>query len=156
MNFQVNEPYRDMNLIEPGLYLGNIYSAKSLETLSSLKVTHVLALLESFEYYTKLEGIEYLTIEIDDCPSCRIIDYLPEALRFISNALKVGSIIVHCAAGVSRSASVVIAYIMVKYSLRYEEAVQIVRSKRSCVWPNQGFQSQLLSINIEDYKQYLV
>lgn len=49
-----------------------------------------------------------------------------------------GAVLVHCYFGVSRSATVVIAYIMKKYGLSYSEAFEKVKAKRSIVYPNQG------------------
>lgn len=53
-------------------------------------------------------------------------------------------VIVHCHAGISRSASVVIAYIM-KYRMKsFKEALDIVRGARSIVEPNIGFTATLI------------
>ena len=52
-------------------------------------------------------------------------------------------ILVHCAAGVSRSASFVIAYLMKSRGLSFWEAHNLVKSKRSIVRPNSGFVRQL-------------
>ena len=49
-------------------------------------------------------------------------------------------IFVHCAMGVSRSASCVIMYIMKKFRIGFEDALEFVRTKRSIVEPNEGFQ----------------
>ena len=51
--------------------------------------------------------------------------------------------LVHCAAGVSRSASVVVAYLMYKKGLSLDDALDFVKSKRECVDPNFGFREQL-------------
>ena len=50
---------------------------------------------------------------------------------------------VHCAAGISRSSTILISYIMRKYGVNYEEAYKIVKAKRSCIQPNSGFEKQL-------------
>ena len=54
-----------------------------------------------------------------------------------------GKVFIHCKAGVSRSATITIAYLMKKYKLTYEEALMYVRSKRSIICPNAGFVKQL-------------
>lgn len=150
-----DEPCDNLNEIEPNLHLGCYSSAQNQEPMQRLGVTHVLALLDSFLSYRKYDGIQYMTIEIDDSPSVSIIDYLPEAIRFISEGQKHGAVIVHCLAGVSRSASIVIGYLMVKYSLRFDDAKSLVKSKRPCIWPNFGFEQQLSNIEIDYYKQFL-
>ena len=48
-------------------------------------------------------------------------------------------ILLHCAAGVSRSASFTIAFLMKENKLSYEDAKEFVKSKRKCILPNTGF-----------------
>ena len=43
----------------------------------------------------------------------------------------------------SRSATIACAYLMKKYRLSYDEALERLRSKRPCVYPNPGFATQL-------------
>jgi atypical dual specificity phosphatase len=52
-------------------------------------------------------------------------------------------VLVHCLAGVSRSATIVIAYLLATTAMTAEEATEFVRSKRSIVRPNYGFTKQL-------------
>jgi hypothetical protein len=54
-----------------------------------------------------------------------------------------GNVLVHCYAGVSRSASIVIAYLMHKHKISLLDAMKLVKSKRSCISPNVGFLLQL-------------
>ena len=86
--------------------------------------------------------------EIDD--SCRqnIIQYFGECLNFIKGNEK---ILVHCMAGVSRSATIVIAYLMWNQKLKFEEALKKVKEKRPIVDPNEGFVKQL-----EIFEKYLI
>jgi len=58
-----------------------------------------------------------------------------------------GSVLVHCMAGISRSTSLIIYYLMRKYALSYDQAYQIVKKGRSIIQPNIGFESQLRSFD---------
>lgn len=49
----------------------------------------------------------------------------------------------HCQAGVSRSASIVIAYVMFKLKLKFEDALNYVKERREFIYPNEGFILQL-------------
>ena len=145
-----------MHLIEEGLHLGSLNAGQNLELLRQNNVTKVLAFLDTFRYVPKFEGIEYVQIELPDSDGADLLQHLPKAIEFISNAQKNGeNVLVHCAAGVSRSASIVIGYIMVKYSYDFETAKVFVKTRRGCIWPNPGFRQQFSSINVEDYKRYL-
>jgi hypothetical protein len=55
-----------------------------------------------------------------------------------------GTVFVHCYAGVSRSAAIVIAYMMQEHSMNMFEALHFVKQKRNSVFPNAGFQRQLM------------
>ncbi len=52
-------------------------------------------------------------------------------------------ILVHCVSGISRSASIVIAYIMDKYKMNYDQAFSYVKTKRTTIRPNTNFVEQL-------------
>jgi protein-tyrosine phosphatase len=71
------------------------------------------------------------------------------SFNFIDNALlNNGRVLVHCFAGKSRSASIVIGWLMKNEKMSYENALQYVRNYRPCVEPNLGFCCQL--------KKYLI
>lgn len=82
--------------------------------------------------------------------------HIEGALRFINEGRKNGeNVLVHCAAGISRSSTIVVAYMMAKYGIEFDEAVQRVRSKRGCICPNTGFESQLKSIGVQTLRSYI-
>lgn len=147
---------RDMDMIEEKLYLGNFDSTFKEQRLKSLGITHILGVMESFNFYRKFEGITYMQIEIYDFPKANILKHIPSSLTFISQAMQSGKVLVHCQMGISRSASIVASYIMVSRSLEFRPAIELIRQSRPCVYPNEGFQKQLSSIDVNDYKQYLV
>ncbi|XP_048481610.1 dual specificity protein phosphatase MPK-4 [Plutella xylostella] len=155
-----------VDLIDDNLYLGNLACARDRDTLQRLGVTHLLtidvvplprAVLDT----TKLH-VEYL--KLADVPKEDLITHLPATNEYIKKAISNGgTVLVHCYFGVSRSAAVVIAYIMDKYKLRYDDAFTLVKGKRRFVAPNVGFVAQLklfghmgCEINKEDprFKQF--
>mmetsp|Transcript_19354 Transcript_19354/g.21532 ORF Transcript_19354/g.21532 Transcript_19354/m.21532 type:complete len:196 (-) Transcript_19354:52-639(-) len=151
--------------ILPGLYLGDMWKAKySAGILLKSGVTHVLPVGESmprpfpedFKYYPK-------RIEIDDSEVEDLLSHFDECIEWIDEALKDGKIYVHCAAGISRSATVVSAYVMKKQSISAAKAEEHVRSRREQIMPNKGFKKQLLLYEewgykvdktSEEYKEY--
>lgn len=147
---------KSINKIEEKLYLGSRKATFRAENLRTKGITHVLAVLDSFENYQQHEGITYLTISMYDVWDSNLTQYLPEVLRFISLAINTGKVFIHCQMGVSRSASFVASYLMVKYSISLGPAIKNIRKKRPCVCPNRSFQEQLSLIDVNEYKQYLV
>ena len=69
-----------------------------------------------------------------------LIKYFGECINFIDGDEKV---LVHCMAGASRSATIVIAYIMWKQKKTFKDALDFASKKRSSVYPNIGFKDQL-------------
>ena len=128
-----------INEITPQLYLGNNESAKDKEMLLQMEITHILVVgFYLHEYYP--DTFTYKTIEIEDNDKEQLIPLLIPAFEFIERAEKC---LVHCRAGISRSSSIVIAYIMFVGRLSYEEARKYVSSKRSEIEPNENFETQL-------------
>jgi len=67
-----------------------------------------------------------------------------ECAQFIDEGRKNGTVFVHCAAGISRSTTVVLAYLLLRsYSKTPEEGLQFIRKQRSFVAPNSGFWQQI-------------
>ncbi|XP_076058459.1 dual specificity protein phosphatase 19-like [Oratosquilla oratoria] len=129
--------------ILPKLILSSQDVAHDLDLLTRIKVTHILnvasGVLNLFEGW-----FTYKTVEVYDTPECRISNVFEECINFIHEAiLGGGCILVHCNAGVSRAASIVIAYLMKFYGMKYEEAFSHVKNKRGFIRPNIGFIAQL-------------
>ena len=60
--------------------------------------------------------------------------------------VRVGKVLVHCARGISRSATLALAFLMIKEGLTLVEAVEAVRRHRN-VLPNVGFLNQLCHLD---------
>jgi protein-tyrosine phosphatase len=93
-----------------------------------------------FKYPARFEQVKF---PLDDCESQKITNHFNEAYEFIEAQRKKTNVLVHCAAGISRSSAILISYMMRKYGLDYDIAFEMVRQKRSCVQPNSGFERQL-------------
>ncbi|CAB3258933.1 unnamed protein product [Arctia plantaginis] len=136
----------NVDLIEDGLYLGNLACARDYKMLEKLQITHILTIDVVPLPRTILDrtNLTFHYVKLADVPKEDLISHLPETNEFIKQAIADGGVVlVHCHYGVSRSAAVVIGYIMEKYGLCYEDAFILVKSKRRFVGPNVGFIAQL-------------
>lgn len=59
-----------------------------------------------------------------------IIQHFEKAFEFIDRNRKYTNVLVHCFLGISRSVSLVTAYLMKKYNLNFEKALWKIKSKR--------------------------
>ena len=137
----------DMDEIIPNLYLGNLESAKNIQKLKELNIKKVLTIMNyGAPSYSPEDNINHKIISIADMQTENIIKYFGECLNFIKGEEK---ILVHCMAGSSRSATVVIAYLMWKEKKSFHDELNFVNGKRFYIFPNPGFLSQLRTFEKE-------
>lgn len=143
-----HNPYHNhisIDSIEKNLYLGSLSAAKDVKTLKSHKITHILTIDTSPlpNYITSMKQLNTKFVRLNDYPAEDLLSHLDSCISFINDGLFRGRVLVHCFCGISRSASVIIAYMMKSYNLSYIEALEKVKSKRGIVYPNYGFIRQL-------------
>ncbi|XP_076858304.1 dual specificity protein phosphatase 19 isoform X2 [Brachyhypopomus gauderio] len=131
--------------VKPYLLLGSQDAAYDFGTLKKYKVTHILNVAYGVENAFP-DLFIYKTLSILDLPDTDIISHLQECAQFIDQAkAEKGAVLVHSNAGVSRSASVVIGYLMSREGQTFDGAFSLVKSVRPASCPNPGFLEQLKS-----------
>ena len=129
--------------IIPHLFLGSIGSASNLKELQKCKITHIVCCGENIKNFFS-DKFKYFNIPILDSDKEDIKKYFESSYKYIDEAIQnKGNVLVHCHAGVSRSSSFVIAYIMKSQKKKYDEVLDLVKSKRNKINPNPGFIQQL-------------
>ncbi|KAG5725674.1 putative rhodanese domain-containing dual specificity protein phosphatase [Termitomyces sp. T112] len=133
--------FPDVNeIVEDQIYLGNIGAAQSPETLKKLGTTHILSVCPEYPS----TGPNHFSIPIEDWEHENILIHLPATCQFIESALSCNSkILVHCLIGMSRSATVVAAYLMKTRKMTRATAIKFIKQRRPEVHPNYGFIKQL-------------
>lgn len=138
-------PVRDFDAQEivPNLFLGDVYAAHNTKELKKRNITHIVTCTVGVAPPFP-ETFQYKHLKILDCAAETINEHFAETSSFIASALEEGGrVLVHCIRGVSRSATIVCAYLMTAYKISHIEAVRRVRSKRPIARPNYGFMMQL-------------
>jgi protein-tyrosine phosphatase len=125
--------------IEEGVFITNFFGAKDKKKLRNQQITHILVC--AAELPTPFTGeFTYHQLPLRDNTNFPIQNYFEEGLKFISEAkAQGGKVLLHCAAGSSRSGTFAIAYKMKTQNLGYDEAAEKVISLRPIVQPNPGF-----------------
>jgi len=132
------------NFVEKSLYIGNYHTVMDKAILKEYKITHIVSILDIPFNIPYPEDFKYLKINIEDVPYADLLQYFPSAFSFIDNAINEnGNVFIHCGAGMSRSATVMISYLMASKKIDYYTAYNIVRKARPIINPNEGFILQL-------------
>ncbi|XP_037545299.1 dual specificity protein phosphatase 16 [Nematolebias whitei] len=132
-----------LSVILPRLYLG-AESDVTQEQLASLGISYVLNVSRCSPQPSFLPRSRYLRIPIDDSLWDNLLPWIPQALHFIDAAMSSGaSVLVHCAAGISRSPALAVAYIMYNLEMDMDHAYKFVKERRPSISPNFNFLGQL-------------
>lgn len=124
------------------LYVGDVTAGR---TAHEHGITHVINCIAGHECgnYPKQPGLHYLDIAMRDSTSYDISQDFTRTISFISTAREEGGrVLVHCQAGISRSVTIALAYLMAeepRFNYSFESAFSYVASKRHQVSPNLGF-----------------
>eukprot|EP01104_Vermistella_antarctica_P002121 TRINITY_DN1227_c0_g3_i1.p1 TRINITY_DN1227_c0_g3~~TRINITY_DN1227_c0_g3_i1.p1 ORF type:complete len:374 (+),score=96.60 TRINITY_DN1227_c0_g3_i1:645-1766(+) len=145
------------------LYLTSLPTAANLRLLRARNVGAVLSLTMKFcQFYA--ETVSYKQVRVYDSNKTEIREYMTECLQYLNDHLTVciktnedggeqehghKAVLVHCDAGVSRSASMVILYLMFHRDMSLLQAYLLVKERRTRICPNIGFCQQLMEFERE-------
>lgn len=134
------------------MYLGSEEDAHSEDILKTCKVKYILNASQTAVDSPYCKTGHYLKIPIQDNSSENIVAWFQTAFDFIDKVKESDDhILIHCVGGVSRSATIAIAYVMRHLSLSLDNAYRYVKEKRPTISPNLNFMGQLLQ-----YEQQLL
>ena len=151
----INDYYsRHLSEIIPNfLYLSSYNAAKNKELLIQNKITHVINCAADFCENVYSKELKYLAFYLKDHVMENIECVFYESIEFIENVKKSnGRVLVHCIQGMSRSVSIVIAYLIYKEKMTYDKAFDFVQKRREISSPNFGFSIQLQNFYMRLYQ----
>ncbi|KAJ8250357.1 hypothetical protein COCON_G00222790 [Conger conger] len=135
--------------ILPFLYLGSAYHASREDYLSDLQITALLNISRRDTQHSR-GHFRYKWIPVEDSHRTDISSHFQEAVDFIDCIGKSGGkVLVHCEAGISRSPTICMAYMMKTKGLQLEEAFDFIKQRRPLISPNFSFMGQLLQLESE-------
>ncbi|KAF1983016.1 dual specificity protein phosphatase 12 [Aulographum hederae CBS 113979] len=129
------------------LYIGGAFTLRRKQTLHDANITHVVSALRDFspDEPSLYKPAKHLIIQVDDVEDENLLEHFSRSNDFIQDGLDGGgAVFVHCAMGKSRSATLVLAYLLsTNQTLTPASALSLLRTSRPLVEPNTGFMSQL-------------
>jgi len=123
------------------LYVGSLMAVNDKDLLREHHITHLVQVLDvPWLPLSEKDGFNCYRIDILDQITSDLRPHLEAVCNHIDKALRSGrSVLVHCQQGVSRSPSVVIAYLIRNHGMSFDSAHALLKRKRACIKPNSGF-----------------
>lgn len=133
----------DPTFIIDNIYLGSSYNSNNIYTIQKFGIEKIINVTQ--EIPSLFPEIEYLRIPIRDTRDSFIENYLENSYQFITKNNK-HQILIHCYMGASRSATVVIYYLMKHHKMSLEQALEYLQKKRPIININVNFVKELKDI----------
>lgn len=131
--------------ILPHLYLGCQRDVLNKDLMQQNDIAYVLNASNTCPKPDFIPDSHFLRVPVNDSFCEKILPWLDRSVEFIEKAKASNArVLVHCLAGISRSATIAIAYIMKRMDMNLDEAYRFVKEKRPTISPNFNFLGQLL------------
>ncbi|CAF1267944.1 unnamed protein product [Rotaria sordida] len=137
-------------VLDDFLFLGNIQHATNRNLLERFNIEHIINVCDLRLGQIILDNFNVVHIPMPDEPRTNIKQHFDRTNELLHGFYeKKERCLVHCAAGVSRSATIVLAYLMKYHHNTLKEAFYYLVEKRPQIWPNEGFLLQLIRYETE-------
>ncbi|KAI0047505.1 phosphatases II [Auriscalpium vulgare] len=129
--------------IDDGLFISDLYTSQQRRTLKTYGITHVVGAMED-PTNCRYGLVHANFVRIRDSGHANLYDELEDMAKWIDSAIQTGGrVLVHSCYGVSRSAALVAAYLIMAKKMTADQALAFVRAGRPVAQPNEGFVYQL-------------
>lgn len=131
-----------MSEILPNLYLGDVKDAYNYNFLRSKRIVYIINVSDFPNRFGN--HFKYIRLPLNDHPNENISQYFTTISKIIVNALNNKQpVLVHCSMGMSRSPTLVIAFLIQHVNMTLDQAFSHVKQRRPIIDPNPGFIEQL-------------
>lgn len=160
-------PQETADQVNEHIFIGGYVRAADPDYVHHHGITCIVKLFADTDAYpggnTRIPGVKYLVLPTEDDENYDIRDDALKAVRFIQNAVaKNERVLVHCHAGISRSATVVLFYLILSKAYNLASALLRLRRARPVVRPNVGFlrhlaatDERLQQLRVGDERRYV-
>jgi protein-tyrosine phosphatase len=132
------------------LFVGNLEGARSVALLRKHQIGSVLSVLHSdisdVSAQLRAEGIRHRAVDLPDRRDADVRALFEPLHQHLREELRTCSVLVHCVVGVSRSATIALAFMMIERRVDYATALSEMRRKKEDLMPNVGFINALLEL----------
>ena len=143
----VNEEYHYTEIMK-GIVLGTVEGANCISIIDKFGIKRILTVGTNLEKGLT-DRCEYMAISIYDSRNEDIYQFFEKTFEYIDKALKdKAPLFIHCAEGISRSSTILMAYFIKKYKWSYVEAYNFVSDRRTFINPNKTFEKQLIEYHL--------
>ena len=134
----------EMQPVMPGLYISGWKPASDKKYLTANNITHIVCCVDATNAERFPNEFKYLVIKADDNVNQNIKQFFGKSNSFIRDALKTsGKILIHCGAGISRSTTIMCAFLINEFQMKAKQAIELCKQARPFCKPNDGFVRQL-------------
>lgn len=133
------------SMVRENLLIGSGANAQDPAVIKNHGITAIVNCTEDIPNVFENSGVKYMRVSVKDTWKQPISNNFASTYAFIDRELKKGgTVMVHCMAGISRSSTIVIAYLMKAESRSFDSVYAEVMGKRKQASPNLDFIGQLL------------
>jgi protein-tyrosine phosphatase len=128
------------------LYLGSLDDAINTDWIKKNNIKDVITVITGIDTESLINSLSEINVK------CHVFDVCDNSKQNLSSLFQTlfdivdssPSVLIHCGMGISRSATVVLAYLMYSKKMYLNDAVLFVLKSRLCIFPNDGFIIQLI------------
>jgi atypical dual specificity phosphatase len=135
---------RHMVRVVDGLFIGDREDAVNENDIHRHHIKSILSVCQDPpDKIDRVKNTVYACIRVADLDTEHLEQYFSHANAWIARRKIRGNVLIHCSMGISRSATIVCAYLISKYHYSFQDALGFLKARRSIVDPNDGFRLQL-------------